>query len=169
MANHPGRNLRLRIAVESDAGAILRLINAAFEVERFFLDADRITMEEVRSRFRTGHFILAEENDASAGCVYIEPRNGRAYIGLLSVDPGRQGSGIGKTLMAGAEDHCRALGCRFVDLRVVNLRKELPPFYRGLGYVENGTAPFPEESNPRLPCHFIIMTKVLPVTLPEIP
>ena len=41
-------------------------------------------------------------------------------------------------MMAFAEQHARALGCGTVDIRVVNLREELPPFYRSLGYVETG-------------------------------
>jgi hypothetical protein len=48
-----------------------------------------------------------------------------------------------------------------MDLRIVNLREELPPFYRRLGYVETGTAPFPEEIKSKLPCHFVLMSKPL--------
>jgi GNAT superfamily N-acetyltransferase len=162
LIRNPGQNLRLCIAEEADAEAIFRLINAAFQVERFLFDADRITMEEVRSRFLTGKFILATENGVPAGCVYIEPGDERAYLGLLSVDPARQRSGLGKALMSAAEDRCRAAGCRFMDLRIVNLRTELPPYYRKLGYVENGTAPFPDDAHPKLPCHFIVMSKPLP-------
>ncbi|HYL76426.1 MAG TPA: GNAT family N-acetyltransferase [Bryobacteraceae bacterium] len=137
------------------------LINRAFQVERFFLDRDRIASEEVRTRMERGKFILAEEDEALAGCVYIEPLGERAYLGLLSVDPSRQRSGLGRQLMSAAEDHGRAAGCRFMDLLIVNLRVELPEYYRRLGYVENGTAPFPEEAHPKLPCHFVKMWKAL--------
>jgi GNAT superfamily N-acetyltransferase len=145
----------------------VRLINAAFQVERFFLDRDRIDLNEVRSRLASGRFIVAAEDIALTGCVYVEPLGERAYLGLLSVDPSLQRSGIGKALMNAAEDHCRLAGCAFVDLRVVNLREELPGFYRKLGYVESGTAPFPEEVVTKLPCHFVVMSKQL--TPPETP
>lgn len=46
-----------------------------------------------------------------------------------------------------------------MDLRVVNLREELPAFYRWLGYVEDGTEEFPPSEVTKLPCHFIRMTK----------
>jgi hypothetical protein len=41
-----------------------------------------------------------------------------------------------------------------VDIRVVNLRTELPPIYHALGYVETGTEAVP--GSPALkPAHFI--------------
>ncbi len=166
MSKHPGGNLRLRIAEAADAEGITRLINAAFQVERYFLGADRIGIEEVRDRLVRGSFILAEEDGVLTGCVYVEPGGERAYLGLLSVEPSLQGAGRGKQLMDAAEDHCCAAGCRFMDLRVVNLRTELPPYYRKLGYVETGSMPFPEEVHTIVPCHLLIMSK--PLTPPEI-
>ena len=63
--------------------------------------------------------------------------------------------------MAAAEDYCFRKGARHADLRIVNLREELPPFYRHLGYVESGTEPFSEPAEATQPCHFILMTKPL--------
>ena len=85
---------------------------------------------------------------------------------MVSVDPERQGSGYGRALMAAAEDYCLRNGARHADLRIVNLREELPPFYRRLGYVESGTEPFSEPAEATQPCHFILMTK--PLTSKEI-
>ena len=93
--------------------------------------------------------------------MYLERRGGRAYLGLLSVDPHRQRTGLGRTLVAAAEDRARALGCAHMDLQIVNLRAELPAFYAGLGYSETGTSPFPAEVETRLPCHFVVMSKKL--------
>ncbi len=166
MDKQTGHNARLRIAGAADAEAITRLINAAFQVERFFIDHDRIAIDEVHARLGTGTFILAEENDALTGCVYVEPVAERAYLGLLSVDPSLQRSGIGKRLVEAGEEYCRAAGCRFMDLRIVNVRSELPPFYEKLGYRPTGMAPFPEDAQPRIPCHFVVMSK--PLTPPEI-
>jgi GNAT superfamily N-acetyltransferase len=161
LSKHPGRNPWLRFAEAADAEAITRLINAAFQVERYFLGADRIGLQEVRARLARGKFILAEEDGQLTGCVYVEPGGERAYLGLLSVEPSRQGAGRGKQLMEAAEHHCRAAGCRFMDLRVVNLRTELPPLYRKFGYVENGSMPFPEEVQTIVPCYLLIMSKQL--------
>ena len=48
-----------------------------------------------------------------------------------------------------------------LDIYVVNLRTELPPFYRKLGYVESGTVAFPHPDEATQPCHIIVMTKSL--------
>ena len=155
-------DLRLRIATNADAEAIACLVNDAFRPERLiFTTEDRTNPEEVRSMMSKGEFLLAEDGTALIGCVYLEPQGKRCYLGLLSVDPARQRAGLGTWLMAVAEDRCRSTGIRSVDLQLVNLRKELPEYYRRLGYVENGTAPFPPQVKISQPCHFIKMSKEL--------
>jgi GNAT superfamily N-acetyltransferase len=151
----------VRIAEASDEEAITALVNLAFQVERFFVDGDRIDRNQVREFLGKGEFLLAESGGRLAGCVYIEPRAERAYLGLLSVDPSLQSAGIGRRLMSAAEARCREKGARFMDLNIVNLREELPAFYRRQGYVELGTAPFPAMVATKLPCHFIRMSKPL--------
>ena len=61
-------------------------------------------------------------------------------------------------MIAAAEAYCRDAGCVALDINVVNLRTELPPFYKRLGYVETGSAPFTDPRATR-PCHMIVMTK----------
>jgi N-acetylglutamate synthase-like GNAT family acetyltransferase len=157
--SHDG--LALRQAQDGDVAAITRLINEAFQVERFFLAGDRITSEEVRRRMERGIFLLLEDSGALAGCVYSELRGDSGFVGLLAVEPQWQKSGLSRALMAAAEEYFRANGCRQAELRVVNLRPELPPYYRHLGYQETATEKFPAEIPAILPCHLIVMTKGL--------
>jgi N-acetylglutamate synthase-like GNAT family acetyltransferase len=154
--------VQIRIAGTGDADAITNVINVAFRrAENFFIERNRIEPDKVREFLGTGEFLLANDDDSVVGCVYIEPRGDRAYLGLLAVDPSRQASGLGSRLMTAAEDRCRELGCKFVDLQIVNLRRELPEFYHRRGYAETGTAPFTSGIPTKLPCHFIKMTKPL--------
>jgi hypothetical protein len=48
-----------------------------------------------------------------------------------------------------------------MDLRIINVRQELPSYYRKRGYAETGTAPFTPGLNPKVPCHFVQMSKPL--------
>ena len=151
----------ISLASGDDVAALTRLINAAYEVEKFFVSGDRTSADDVRQMMQLGEFLAAtDETGAIVGCVYVKVTDGRGYFGLLSVDPARQRGGLGSRLVSAAESHARAAGCTAMDLRVVNLRQELPPFYRRLGYVETGV----EQANePRAlqPFHFLRMSKAL--------
>jgi predicted N-acetyltransferase YhbS len=152
----------IRVATLADAEKITAVINAAFRIaEEFFVDGNRITLAEVQESFARGAFLVACDDDVVSGCVYVEPRGERAYLGLLSVDPARQQSGLGSRLMTAGEEYCRARGAQVMDIYIVNLRTELPAFYRQRGYFENGTTPFPPEVPTKQPCHFINMSKPL--------
>ncbi len=151
----------IRSATDADIPTLTDLINQAYVVERFFKVGDRITAEGVRTLRAKGTFLLLEEHDAPVGSVYVELRGASGYIGLLSVRPGEQGRGYGRTLMDAAEAHSRSQGANQSELRVVNLREDLPPFYRKLGYVDSGTEPFADPSEATRPCHFVRMTKSL--------
>jgi len=153
----------IRVATAADIPTIERLINAAFVVERFFKVGDRINADGIRTEQAKGAFLLLERDRVPIGTVYVELRGDRGYIGMLSVDPPRQGGGYGRALMLAAEDYCWRNGAQHADLRIVNLREELPPFYRRLGYVESGTEPFSEPAQATQPCHFLLMTKPLAV------
>jgi N-acetylglutamate synthase-like GNAT family acetyltransferase len=151
----------IRRAANHETEALMRLINAAFAVEKFFIESDRISLAEVGEYFQTGAFLVAEDDGEMAACIYVELRGERGYFGLLSVDPIRQRSGLGRRLIAAAEEFCRDAGCRFMDMRIVNLREELPAYYTKLGYVGIGVSPFPPEVETKLPCHFVEMSKAL--------
>jgi N-acetylglutamate synthase-like GNAT family acetyltransferase len=152
----------IRLAEPADAAKITSLINAAFHVaEGFFVDGPRISQTEVEHRIQTGKFLLAEPAGELNGCVYVELRGDRSYLGLLSVNPAYQKGGLGSVLMTEAEAYCRKYGSRFMDILIVNLRQELPGFYQRRGYSPTGTTPFDEDVETRIPCHFINMSKAL--------
>lgn len=154
-------SLKIRLAQTADVGALVSLINAAFRVEQPFIDGDRTDAAGVRAYMAKGRFLVAEESAGLVGCVYVEFRGDRGYLGLLGVDPPRQGSGVGRKLMDAAEDYFREAGCRAVDLRIVSARTPLPAFYRHLGYLETGIAPFAPDVPLKVPCHYILMAKSL--------
>src|ERR1700688_4480285 len=117
--------ISLRIATPSDTEAIVRLVNTAFLVEQFFIERDRANLETVRGLLQTGKFLLAEDAPHLLGCVYFELRGQRGYFGMLSIDPSRQRTGVGRQLVEAVEKYLRDAGCKFSDLKIVNVRAEL--------------------------------------------
>jgi GNAT superfamily N-acetyltransferase len=59
-----------------------------------------------------------------------------AEIGGLVVDRAHRHQGVGRALMAWAEQWARARGCAMVQLRSNVDREETPFFYRAIGYEE---------------------------------
>ena len=95
------------------------------------------------------------------GCIYVKITGDRAYLGTLSVDPARQKAGLGGRMMGEAEAYARAKGCKVLDIRIVNLRTELPPIYRKFGFVETGTETLKDTAKFTQPVHFVRMSKAL--------
>ena len=153
----------VRPAGTQDVDALATLINDAFVVETFFKIGDRTSTGEIRELMEEGgEFFVAVGGDSkTAGCAYVKCVGERAYFGMLSVDPAHQGRGLGRRLIAAVESRARDRGCRFMDIHIVNLRTELPPYYEQLGYVRAGELPFSDPSLASRPCHFIVMTKWL--------
>jgi len=121
LASTPAQ-LSIRSAELADAPQITAVINAAFRIaEEFFIDGNRITQAEVEESLAKGVFLLAEVNGKLNGCVYVELRGERSYLGLLSVDPACQQGGLGSRLMSEAENYCRERGSRGMDILIVSL------------------------------------------------
>src|SRR5207237_7797811 len=118
----------IRVAAPEDVEPLARLINAAFVVEQPFIEGQRIDPAGVRAYMEKGKFLLAEDSASLAGCIYVELRGERGYLGLLGVEPRRQGKGLGRQLMDAAERYFRAAGWRGVDLRVRSPRAPLSSF-----------------------------------------
>lgn len=155
--------MTFRFAEESDLPALMALVNQAFHVERFFHIGERLDEERTRSYFRKGRFLLAEDAGEMIGCVYVQMHGEEGYLGLLSVRSDRQKTGLGRRMVAAAEEFAREMGARRMDLTVVNLRTELPPFYQKLGYTILRNEEVPDELARRVnqPIHFVRMSKPL--------
>jgi sugar-phosphatase len=155
--------ITLRKASVADCGAMVPLINAAFSIEKF-IEGERTSEDQLKQMMQKGEFLLGYDAAGRlVASVYVEVHGSRGYFGMLSVDPKQQGNGVGRKMIEAAENHCRARGCKVMDLNVLSLRPELPPLYRKLGYKENGVEAF-RPSRPLkdgAECHCIVMSKEL--------
>ena len=148
-------------ATAADVPALTDLLNEAYlAAEAFLYDGPRTTAEEVAARLAKGVFLLVRSTQGLDGCVYIEPRGQRGYLGMLGVSPRRQGTGLGRQLVHAGEALLQARGVERLEIDVVSLRTELFGFYERLGFRTVGTRPF-EEPRAKLPCHLVVMEKPL--------
>jgi ribosomal protein S18 acetylase RimI-like enzyme len=117
----------------------------------------------------TQRLLILREGDDIAACVAIADRgDARAYLGTFTVDPERQAAGIGRMMLAAAEDHAASdFGATFVEMTVIAQRTDLIAWYERRGYSLTGERrPFPA-TDPRfgLPkrddLEFVILEKRL--------
>jgi predicted N-acetyltransferase YhbS len=97
--------LPVRTATPADAPAIVNLVNAAFAVEKAFVNGERTSLDEILGLLQSGVFLVADAEDHAQpiACAYVEQRGFRAYLGMLSVEPSRQGTGLGRQMMTAVE------------------------------------------------------------------
>jgi ribosomal protein S18 acetylase RimI-like enzyme len=90
------------------------------------------------------------------GCVFLENKKDHAYVGMLTVSPSAQASGLGKNILAYAESWA-AKNWRVgrIELTVIIQRTELIAWYVRRGYHETGRRePFPADEKfgkPKVP------------------
>jgi ribosomal protein S18 acetylase RimI-like enzyme len=86
------------------------------------------------------------------------------YLGMLTVSPELQNSGIGKKLLQQAEVHAQALGLPTIIMTVIAIRTELIDWYKRHGYADTGAREaFPESdihiSIVEQPLEFMVLEK----------
>jgi len=81
-----------------------------------------------------GEILLAEEGGAVVGSVMVGHDGHRGWVYYLAADPARRGAGIGRDLMAAAEQWLRARGVRKLELMVRKSNAGVVAFYEHLGY-----------------------------------
>ena len=146
-----------RLAHPGDAVALQPLVHRAYRGdsarqgwthEADLLDGNRIDLADLEAVIAdpTHAVIVAEAEGAAVGCVQISDRsNGLAYLGMLTVDPRLQGSGLGRRLIAEAERTAvDRFAARRMEMTVIVQRAELIDWYIRRGYAPTGeTRPFP--------------------------
>ncbi|MVM38211.1 GNAT family N-acetyltransferase [Spirosoma sp. HMF3257] len=99
------------------------------------------------------------------GCVYLETKGTDLYLGMLTVSPEAQAGGIGKQLLAEAEQRAILQHCRAITMTVITVRYELIAWYERRGYRATGVKlPFPNDPSfgiLKQPLEFMVMEKGL--------
>ncbi len=95
---------------------------------------------------------IPETRPVIACCEVVRRTPQVAYFGMFAVSPRRQGSGIGRQVLASAEDYClQTWGTEKLEMTVISSRQELIGWYQRRGYEVTGeTRPFPFEELAKL-------------------
>jgi len=163
-------------ATIQDIPALVTLINSAYRGEAskkgWTTEAD-LLKGELRTDIPTLTAIIenkeavilkhVSENGSITGCVYLHIKERGLYLGMLTVSPQLQGAGIGKQLLAAAENYARENNCDSVFMNVISVRHELIAWYERNGYQQTDERePFPTDRRfgiPTQPLEFVIMVK----------
>jgi len=142
-------------ATLQDIPSLNILINSAYRgetskkgwtTEAHLLEGKRTTEEELTEIILDSKntFLKFTENDQIIGSVLLVEKEHQLYVGMLTVSPELQNSGIGKKMLAEAENHAKSLGLFTLSMTVVSVRAELIAWYKRHGYVDTGKRePFP--------------------------
>lgn len=79
-------------------------------------------------------FLVAVDHDLIIGSVMAGYDGHRGWLNYLAVDPDSRGMGVGRQLVAAAEDGLRRLGCPKINIQVRTSNSTAKEFYLRLGF-----------------------------------
>ncbi len=164
-------------AVAEDIASLNTLINSAYRgefskkgwtTEADLLEGGRTTEAELLDIIQdaSNTILKYSDNGKIIGCVLLKVKANKLYLGMLTVSPDLQNSGIGKKLLQQAEVFAAAMHLPKIIMTVISVREELIAWYNRNGYVDTGARePFPVSDvfNPTTqePLEFMVLEKVI--------
>ena len=110
-------DLTLRRAGSADLSSLVALQQAAYAKNRPLLGVEPLPLlADYAEIMRDMEVWLATEGDRFAGALILEPRADDLLIWSIASDPATQGAGLGRTLLAAAEERARQLGRTVIRL-----------------------------------------------------
>ncbi|MEO7530452.1 MAG: GNAT family N-acetyltransferase, partial [Sediminibacterium sp.] len=139
-------SLSIAPLVRDDIVKLVNLVNSAYRgesskkgwtTEADLLDGLRTNAESIHAIIKKpGAVILTARTDSKelAGCVYLQQQEQQVYLGMLTVAPHIQATGIGKQLLQAAENYARETDYKSIIMTVIDIRHELIEWYKRKGY-----------------------------------
>ena len=148
--------LTFREATEADVDELVALIESSYRgdssrvgwtTEADILEGQRTDAESVLEVINSpdSRLLTARRDGAIVSCCQLEHRGDHAYFGMFAVSPTLQGSGLGKVVIAEAEQTARETwGVTEMQMTVISVRDDLIAWYERRGYRRTGRmSPFP--------------------------
>lgn len=168
--------MSISIANENDIPALVALMDSAYRGEDakqgwtnesdLFIGnkrTDEATVTELMQKPGAVFLKSVNDNNEIEACVFLKKKENRLYLGMFSVSPMVQGNGLGKKLLAAADDYAKLQECTSIYMTVITVRKKLIEWYKRNGYSETGEVlPFPADERfgiPKQPLEMLVLQK----------
>jgi ribosomal protein S18 acetylase RimI-like enzyme len=165
-------------ATIADVPTLNKLINSAYRgesskkgwtTEANLLEGSRTTEKELIEiiQDKKNTILKYAENNQILGCVLLIEKEDLLYLGMLTVSPELQNSGIGKKVLQQAEILASELGLSKIVMTVISVREELIAWYKRNGYLDTGARKsFPTSDVfsqiAKEPLEFMVLEKRIP-------
>jgi ribosomal protein S18 acetylase RimI-like enzyme len=167
----------ITVATIEDVHHLSNLINSAYRgesgkqgwtTETDLLEGKRTDEEELTQIIEDPKSVLLKytEENTLLGCVLLVAKETQLYLGMLTVSPKLQNSGIGKKMLVAAEEFAKKEKLTSVVMTVISIRIELIDWYKRQGYKDTGLRePFPVSDTHipigTTPLEFMILEKIV--------
>jgi GNAT superfamily N-acetyltransferase len=130
---------RIRAATAADVPAITDIVDQAYRhyVDRMGKPPGPM-LDDYAARVLEGAVWVIEEGLAIAGIIVLLPRTSYLLLDNVAVSPARQGSGLGRLLLAFAEAEALRRGYHEIRLYTHQTMVENQRLYASMGYEETG-------------------------------
>lgn len=166
----------ISIATTTDIPTLEVLINSAYRgesskqgwtSEAHLIAGERRTdaanLQEIMQQPGSVFLKFTGEEGFLAGCVNLQKHGSKLYLGMFSVAPVMQGGGIGKKILAAADEYAKQVNTTVIYMSVISVRTELIDWYKRYGYADKGERKaFPEDEltgTHLQPLEFLILEK----------
>ncbi|HMH31821.1 MAG TPA: GNAT family N-acetyltransferase [Puia sp.] len=135
----------------ADIPSLINLLNSAYRGEAsrkgWTTEADllkgnqRMDRETMLEHLESPDAVMLKYTNQDGnidGCVFLQKKQNRMYLGMLSVSPDQQANGIGKQLLSASIDHAKRMDCQVIYMSVISERNELIAWYERHGYHQTG-------------------------------
>lgn len=142
--------MAITLASLTDVPELVLLINSAYRgesskkgwtTEAEFIGGQRIDEENLTKQMEDPNAVILKNTDEDGyitGCVYLQKRADKMYLGLLTVSPLLQANGLGRELLNAAEEYTRGVGFHKIVMTVITIRHELINWYERRGFHKTG-------------------------------
>jgi ribosomal protein S18 acetylase RimI-like enzyme len=134
----------------TDVPELTLLINSAYRgesskkgwtTEANLIDGQRIDEASLTELMEDPDAIIlkhTDDNGSITGCVYLQKRGNKLYLGMLTVSPELQAGGIGRKLLFASEEYAHSINYNTIVMTVITTRTELLNWYERRGYQKTG-------------------------------